>query len=76
MPSEDYGSFYHQKKPKSQVVNDKTSIKSQFVYCPLIWIFCSKTDIQRVEKGQYKTLQVQVVHNYMTTYGTKYSRVD
>ena len=76
MPSEDYESFYRQKKSKSQVLIDKKSIKRQFVYCPLIQMFCSKTDIQRVEKGQYKTLQVQVVHNYMTTYGTKYSRED
>ena len=42
-------------------------IESQFDYCPLIWLFCSKTDMQRVEKVQYKTLQV-VYNNYMTTY--------
>ena len=33
----------------------------------LIWMFCSKRDIQRVEKVQYKTLQV-VYNNYMATY--------
>ena len=33
-------------------------IESQFTYCPLIWMFCSKTDLQRVEKVQYKSLQV------------------
>ena len=42
-------------------------IESQFAYCPLIWMFCSKTDMQRVEKVQYKTLQV-VYNNYMATY--------
>ena len=42
-------------------------IESQFAYCPLIWIFCSKTDIQRVEKVQHKTLQV-VYNNYMATH--------
>ena len=26
-------------------------IEGQFAYCPLIWMFCSKTDIQRVENG-------------------------
>ena len=43
------------------------NIESQFAYCPLIWIFCSKTDMQRVEKVQYKTLQA-VYNNYMATY--------
>ena len=42
-------------------------IESQFAYCLLIWIFCSKTDIQRVEKVQYKNLQV-VYNDYMTTH--------
>ena len=42
-------------------------IESQFAYCPLIWMFCSKTDMQRVEKVQYKSLQV-VYKNYMATY--------
>ena len=27
-------------------------IESQFAYCPLIWMFCSKTEVQRVEKVQ------------------------
>ena len=26
--------------------------ESQFLYCPLIWTFCLKTDIQRAEKVQ------------------------
>ena len=30
-------------------------IESQFAYCPLIWMFCSKVDIQRLEKVQYQT---------------------
>ena len=30
-------------------------------------MFCSKTDMQRVEKVQYETLKV-VYHNYMATY--------
>ena len=42
-------------------------MESQFAYCPLIWMFCSKTDMQRVEKVQYKSLQV-VYNNYMATY--------
>ena len=42
-------------------------IESQFHYCPLIWMFCSKTDMQKVEKVQYKSLQV-VYKNYMGTY--------
>ena len=42
-------------------------LESRFAYCPLIWMFCSKTDMQRVEKVQYKTLQA-VFNNYMTTY--------
>ena len=41
-------------------------IESQFVYCLLIWMFCSKTDIQRIEKVQYETLQV-VYNNYIAT---------
>ena len=42
-------------------------IESQFAYCPLIWMFCSKTNMQRVEKVQHKSLQV-VYNNYMATY--------
>ena len=42
-------------------------IESQFAYCPLIYIFGSKADTQRVEKVQYKTLLV-VYNNYMATY--------
>ena len=26
--------------------------RSQFAYCPLIWIFCLNIDMQRVEKIQ------------------------
>ena len=44
-----------------------STIGSQFTYWSLIWMLCSKTDMQRVEKVQYKTLQV-VFHNYMATY--------
>ena len=29
-----------------------------FAYCPLIWMLCSKRNMQRVEKVPYKTLQV------------------
>ena len=36
-------------------------------YCPLIWMFYSKIDMQRVEKVQYKNLQV-VCNNYVVTY--------
>ena len=39
-------------------------IESQFAYSPLIWMFCSKTDMQRVQKVQYRSLQV-VNNNYM-----------
>ena len=42
-------------------------IESQFAYCPLIWVFCSKTEMQRVEKAQYKTLQI-VYNNCVATY--------
>ena len=42
-------------------------IESQFTYYQSIWMFCSEIDMQRVEKVQYKTLQV-VYNNYMTTY--------
>ena len=33
-------------------------IESQSAYCPLIWMFRPETDMQRVEKVQYKSLQV------------------
>ena len=42
-------------------------IESKFAYGPLIWMFCSKTDVQRVKKVQYKTLQ-ELYGNYMATY--------
>ena len=42
-------------------------IEGQLAYCPLICMFCSKADIQRVEKVHYKTLQV-VCNNYMASY--------
>ena len=40
---------------------------SQFAYFPLIWIFFSKADMQRVEKVHYKSLQV-AHNNYTATY--------
>ena len=43
-------------------------IESQFAYCPLIRMFCSKADKQRVDK--YKSLQI-VYKNYMATYDDK-----
>ena len=46
---------------------DGSMIENQFAYCPLIWLFCSKTDMQRVEKVQCKILQV-VHNNYMAIY--------
>ena len=33
-------------------------IESQFAYCPLIWMFCLKIDMQRVEKVQNFTSNV------------------
>ena len=42
-------------------------IESQFASCPLIWMCCSETDTQRVEKVKYKALQV-VYNSYMATY--------
>ena len=45
----------------------RTVVESQLVYCPLIWMLCSKTDMQIIEKVQYKTLQV-VYDTYMTSY--------
>ena len=42
-------------------------IESQFTYCPLIWMFWSKTDMQRVEKVQHESLQV-VYNNDMAIY--------
>lgn len=43
-----------------------SSIKeSQFTYCPLIYLFCSKRDMQKVRKLQYKTSHV-MYNNYKT----------
>ena len=42
-------------------------IEIQFAYYPLIWKFYTKTDMQRVERVQYKILQV-VYNHYMATY--------
>ena len=42
-------------------------IESLFAYCPLIWMLWSKRNMQRVEKVQYKTLQV-AYNNLMATY--------
>ena len=42
-------------------------IESQFAYYLLILMLRSKTDMQRVEKVQYKTSQA-VYNNYMATY--------
>ena len=33
-------------------------IESQFAYCPLIWMFYSETDMQRVGKVQCKSLHM------------------
>ena len=41
-------------------------IENDFIYCPLIWMFGKKANMQRVEKIQYKTLQI-VYNNYMVS---------
>ena len=38
-------------------------MEKQFTYCPLIWTFCSKIDMQMVEKVEYKNLQVMNYNN-------------
>ena len=45
----------------------RSMIESTVTFCLLIWMFCSETGVQRVEKVQYKILQV-VYNNYMATY--------
>ena len=39
-------------------------IEGQFAYFLLTWMFCSKTDMQKVEKVQYKSLPI-VYNDYM-----------
>ena len=51
--------------PQKNKILACSMIESQFVYCPLIWMFCLNTDIQRCNK--YKTLHV-AYNNCMAIY--------
>ena len=64
MHSENYESLGTLKNAKILACS---MIERQFAYCLLIWMFCSKTDMQRVKKVQYKTLQI-VYNYYVATY--------
>ena len=40
-------------------------IESEFVYCTLVWMFCSKIDMQRVEKVQYKSKKLKIHERHL-----------
>lgn len=42
-------------------------IKCQFIYAPLIWMFCNKTNYKKIERVHHKTLKV--VYDIDTDYG-------
>ena len=68
-----YYKLYALRKLKTFLTLEKVKILAcsmieiQFTYYPLIWKFYTKTDMQRVERVQYKILQV-VYNHYMATY--------
>ena len=53
-----YYKLYTLRRPRRFLTQEKgkilvcSMIESQYAYCPLIWMFCLKIDIQRVEKVQ------------------------
>ena len=53
-------------------IRKRQNLSNFHFYCTLICLFCSKKVIQRVEKVQYKTLQV-LENNYMATYNYLWS---
>ena len=44
--------------PKSKSIIYKSFIRSNFEYCPLVWHFCGKTNNNKLEKIQERSLQI------------------
>ena len=45
----------------------KTFIQSQFGYCPLVWMFCSRTINARINRIHERSLRI-VCNNYLSTF--------
>ena len=42
-------------------------VKSQFQYCPLIWMFCSKTSMKKINRIHEKSLRI-IYNDYVSDY--------
>ena len=47
----------HLNKPQKRLVLNSI-VKSQFIYCPLVWIFCSRTSNNAINKVHERALRV------------------
>ena len=50
--------FDHTHDPKSKNVIYNSFIRSNFEYCPLVWHFCGKTNNNKLEKIQERSLRI------------------
>ena len=47
----------------------KSFIQSQFNYCPLIWMFCNKTSIQKINKIHERSMRL-ILNDYSSDFNT------
>ena len=57
-----YGEFPHISKIKKKVIY-KAVIQSQFNFCPLVWMFCSRKSNNLVNKNQERVLRLTYKDN-------------
>ena len=60
---------------ETKILIYKSFIKSSFNFCPLVWHFCSKTSSAKMEKLQYRALQL-VFNDFDSSYETLLERVN
>ena len=53
----------------------KSSIRSNFNFCPIIWHFCSQTNTEKLEKMQYRALRI-VYNDFQSSYEDLLHRVN
>ena len=52
---------------ETKILIYKSFIRSNFNYCPLVWNFCSKSSIDKLEKLQYRALRL-VFNDFSSSY--------
>ena len=59
---------------KTREIMFKSFISANFRYCPLVWMFAGKTDLEKLERIQQRAIRL-VYNDHSTDIETLYSRI-